>query len=229
MNEMTAPVSGEDDVAWGVQARKEPRWPASLAVLAILILYGTLPSRYTLGPGFLIPLIAGALLVGLTILAPHRTHGESMVQRVGSVALIAIVNVANVISLAFLVDHLLHGSKASGNQLLVSSVQIWLTNILIFALWYWELDRGGPDERTMPHHRRPDFLFPQMTTPHCAASDWSPSFVDYLYLAFTNATAFSPTDTLPLTGWAKLLMMVQSLASLLTVALVAARAVNILT
>lgn len=227
MNETTARASDED-VAWGLTARKEPRWPASLAVLTILVLYGTLPSRYTLGPGFLIPLIAGVLLVVLTIFAPHRTHGESMTQRIGAVALIAIVNVANVISLAFLVDHLLHGHSPNGDQLLTASVQIWLTNILIFALWYWELDRGGPDERTLPHHRRPDFLFPQMSTPHCADPDWSPSFVDYLYLAFTNATAFSPTDTLPLTGWAKLLMMVQSLASLLTVALVAARAVNIL-
>jgi hypothetical protein len=107
-------------------------------------------------------------------------------------------------------------------------VQIWLTNVIVFGLWYWDLDRGGPIERRRIHHRQPDFLFPQMVTPGAAPEPWCPHFVDYLYVSFTNATAFSPTDTMPLTAWAKLLMMVQSLASLLTVVLVAARAVNIL-
>jgi len=98
----------------------------------------------------------------------------------------------------------------------------------VFALWYWELDRGGPDARRRPRHRQPDFLFPQMVTPACAGPRWAPGFVDYLYVSFTNATAFSPTDTMPLTPWAKMLLLLQALASLLTVALVAARAVNIL-
>src|SRR6202035_3904532 len=100
--------------------------------------------------------------------------------------------------------------------------------VLVFALWYWEIDRGGPDERSSPQHRQPDFLFPQMVTPGCASGNWSPGFLDYFYVAFTNAAAFSPTDTMPLTPLAKMLMLVQSAASLLTVALVAGRAVNIL-
>jgi hypothetical protein len=107
-------------------------------------------------------------------------------------------------------------------------MQIWFTNVLAFGLWYWEFDRGGPGSRSHVHHREPDFLFPQMANPDAAPKDWCPSFIDYMYVTFTNATAFSPTDTMPLTQWAKLLMAVQSLASLLTVALVAARAVNIL-
>ena len=105
---------------------------------------------------------------------------------------------------------------------------IWITNVLVFGLWYWELDRGGPVARLEAHRRQPDFLFPQMTAPDATTPDWTPTFLDYLYTSFTNATAFSPTDTMPLTAWAKLLMMVQSLASLLTVSLVISRAVNIL-
>jgi uncharacterized membrane protein len=136
--------------------------------------------------------------------------------------------VANVISLVRLVDLLLNGQVRNGHALIWYAVQIWFTNVLVFGLWYWELDRGGPAERAGTHHREPDFLFPQMANPGCAPPRWNPSFLDYLYVSFTNATAFSPTDTLPLTEWAKVLMMVQSLASLITVALVAARAVNIL-
>ncbi|MBV9547646.1 MAG: hypothetical protein JOY61_25010, partial [Chloroflexi bacterium] len=109
-----------------------------------------------------------------------------------------------------------------------SAMQIWLTNVIVFGLWYWELDRGGPSARVRADHREPDFLFPQMITPAVAPADWYPRFWDYLYVAFTNATAFSPTDTMPLTVVAKSLMTIQSIVSLLTVALVAARAVNIL-
>jgi uncharacterized membrane protein len=101
--------------------------------------------------------------------------------------------------------------------------------VIVFGLWYFELDRGGPTKRHQQDHREPDFLFPQMATPGAGRPDWSPSFLDYLYVSFTNATAFSPTDTMPMTVAAKKLMGVQSVASLLTVALVAARAVNILT
>jgi uncharacterized membrane protein len=139
-----------------------------------------------------------------------------------------MVSLANVASLALLLVTLLNGSQRAGTQLLFAATQIWFTNVLVFALWYWELDRGGPSARMRRNHREPDFLFPQMSTPGAAPAGWTPRFPDYLYVAFTNATAFSPTDTLPLTVWAKLLMLVQSFASLLTVALVAARAVNIL-
>jgi hypothetical protein len=110
----------------------------------------------------------------------------------------------------------------------VWSAQIWLTNVIVFALWYWELDRGGPVARCLPHHRAPDFLFPQMANPDAAPPGWTPSFFDYVYTSFTNAAAFSPTDTMPLSEWAKALFMIQSSASLVTAVLVIARIANIL-
>lgn len=237
MDRLRIQKTRDQEAAWGAPARSEPRWPASLAVLAALVLYISLPNRLQLpfGPHslwpierWLMPILDVALLLPLTLGAPRRRHNEPAWARLAAVALIAVVNLANVISLGLLLDSLLHGSKANGTQLVFAAINIWLTNVLVFALWYWELDRGGPDERSSPHHREPDFLFPQMVTPGCASEDWRPGFVDYLYVAFTNATAFSPTDTMPLTPLAKILMMVQSAASLLTVALVAGRAVNIL-
>jgi uncharacterized membrane protein len=143
------------------------------------------------------------------------------------VAVIALITIANVVSLVDLIHALLYESQVGGRALVYSSLPIWLTNVIVFGLWYWELDRGGPAARQQTRHRRPDFLFPQMSTPG-AAPGWTPDFLDYIYTSFTNATAFSPTDTMPLTAWAKLLMMLQSLASLLTVAVVVSRAVNIL-
>jgi hypothetical protein len=116
----------------------------------------------------------------------------------------------------------------NGRELIVASVGIWLTNVIVFGLWYWELDRGGPYARHREDHPEPDFLFPQMCTPGAGRPDWAPGFTDYLYVSLTNATAFSPTDTMPLTPMAKLLMGGQAIASLLTVAVVASRAVNIL-
>ena len=139
--------------------------------------------------------------------------------RVIGVALIAVISAANVVSLAELIHALLYGTKAGGRSLVYASVPVWLTNVIVFGLWYWKLDRGGPATRQIPEHPRPDFLFPQMSTPG-AAPGWAPDFLDYLYTSFTNATAFSPTDTMPLTAWSKLLMMLQSLASLVTVAVV---------
>ena len=240
------PGTRDKGAAWGTPAHGEPRWPASLAILAALALYITLDVRFQLpfGPSalrpierWLTPIVEMALLVPLSLRAPRRHPNEPKWARLAAVALIGVVNLSNVISLGLLVDALLHGGKAlgfqlgplSGTTLFFSAINIWLTNVIVFALWYWELDRGGPDERSSPQHREPDFLFPQMSTPGCAPQGWRPHFVDYLYVSFTNATAFSPTDTMPLTRWAKLLMLVQSLASLLTIAMVAARAVNILT
>jgi uncharacterized membrane protein len=141
--------------------------------------------------------------------------------------LLAMVAVANFVSLELLVHFLLKGGKANGHQLILSSIVIWLTNVAVFALWYWQLDRGGPDRRARAQDAEVDFLFPQMSEPELGAT-WMPTFVDYLYVSFTNSTAFSPTDTMPLSARAKLLMMGQSLISIITVVLVAARAVNIL-
>jgi hypothetical protein len=223
-------VSSEDlaACAWGVPAKPESRWPATLAVIAAILLYVTLPERLTFGPTWLLPVLEAAVILPLFIDAPRRDASEQLWHRIGSIALIALVNAANLISLALLIRGLLEGTRTEARELIFAAIQIWLTNVIVFGLWYWELDRGGPSARCLHSHREPDFLFPQMTTPAIARPGWYPRFVDYLYVAFTNATAFSPTDTLPLTIWAKLLMAIQSLASLLTVALVAARAVNIL-
>jgi uncharacterized membrane protein len=163
----------------------------------------------------------------LLLANPGQISKESSRLRMISVALIALISAANVVSLIELIHALLYGSRAGGRPLVYASVPIWLTNVIVFGLWYWELDRGGPAQRQLPGHRGPDFLFPQMSTPG-SAPGWTPDFLDYLYTSFTNATAFSPTDTMPLTAWAKVLMMLQSLASLVTVAVVVSRAVNIL-
>lgn len=206
----------------------EARWPASLAILAAILLYAALPDRYTVGPAWLMPAFEGLVLIGLSVTAPRRHPDEARAFRLVAIALIGVVTAVNMFALVQLIDRLLHGSKAEGTQLVLAAMQIWLTNVLVFALWFWELDRGGPGERRRGK-READFAFPQTITPQLASVGWMPSFVDYLYLSFTNAMAFSPTDTMPLSKWSKLLMLAESLASLLTVALVAGRAVNILT
>lgn len=148
--------------------------------------------------------------------------------------LTGFVTLINASSLVSLIAALLaHTASKTGQTLLLDAVNIWLTNVIVFGLWYWSIDRGGPASRGVTRSKDCDFLFPQMQMQTQSTSDtrspaWSPGFVDYLYVAFTNASAFSPTDTMPLSGRAKLLMMVQSSISLLTLALVAARAVNIL-
>jgi uncharacterized membrane protein len=216
------------ELAWGVPAPPRTYWPARIAVLAAIGLYVVLPDRLIPGPRIIIPLLEAVLLVALFLFVPHRTTIDHPARRILAVTLIGILTAANTISLGLLIDHLLMGGVLQGRELIFSSVAIWLTNVIVFALWYWELDRGGPFERHQPWHRDPDFLFPQMATPGAGRPNWAPSFVDYLYVSLTNATAFSPTDTMPLSILAKSLMGVQAIASLLTVAVVAARAVNIL-
>jgi uncharacterized membrane protein len=159
---------------------------------------------------------------------PNPAMQYSPARRHLALTLISVVSLANVVSLALLVHYLLKGGRAGGHALVLSGVVLWVTNVLTFALWYWELDRGGPVARALEDHSRPDFLFTQMTDPQWAPDGWLPGFVDYLYVSFTNATAFSPTDTMPLSRRAKMLMAVQALAALLTIGLVVARAVNIL-
>jgi hypothetical protein len=210
--------------------RSESRWPPALAVVLSTVLYVLLPAHLTLGPRWLMPLLVGALLIPLLAVGPfHTARDVSRGLRWLGITVIAIVNAANIASLALLVRALLTGMpKQSGLELLYSAAAIWFTNILVFALWFWEFDRGGPQVRLNASRRKADFMFPQMYVPQCAPTGWVPVFADYLYLGFTNATAFSPTDTMPLTTWAKALMTIEALISLLTVLLVAARAVNIL-
>jgi uncharacterized membrane protein len=173
--------------------------------------------------------LALVLLAMLLVANPGRISRESSVLRAAGLALIGVLSVANAWSVALLVDWLVtEASGPAAAELLRSGAAIWLINVLVFALWYWELDRGGPAARAAGRRDLPDFQFAQMTEPSLAPPDWEPRFVDYLYLSFTNATAFSPTDVLPLSRWAKLTMMLQSAVSLVTVALVIARAINVL-
>ena len=207
----------------------EARWPATAAVIIAIVLQFTLPERLTLGRTWIVPASEGTLLLVLTILNPGRISSRSVRARTISLVLIAAMTVANIWSAGRLVRGLVKGTEGSDpTKLLTTGAAIWLTNVVVFALWYWEFDRGGPGSRAEAADPHPDFVFPQMQTPELSPHDWQPNFVDYLYLSFTNATAFSPTDTLPFSRWAKLTMMTQSAVSLVTVGLVIARAVNIL-
>lgn len=221
--------------------RHEPRWHASVAVISALALYITLPPRLTIGPIWIAPLLVLVILVPLSILSPRR-HRETLRTRFWGILLIAMVSFFNVVSVLLLIDSFFHPEKHaefSATVLLRYGLQIWLTNIIVFALWFWELDGDGPDARahakTAIEVANADFLFPQMQMAlnsseqfPCIETDWKPQFVDYLYVAFTNATAFSPTDTMPLSRWAKALMSIEALISLITVLIVFARAVSLI-
>ncbi|MGO9434306.1 MAG: hypothetical protein ACLPH3_02965 [Terracidiphilus sp.] len=210
--------------------RLEPRWPAMLALLAVGGLRLALPESLSVGPDWLLITVVGVLLIPS---AWARRRGMDNLNKILGYVLTSIVTVDMVWSLALLIAALpLH--KESPQDLLRSASALWITNILVFASWYWRLDAGGPRARELRGvHTDGAFLFPQMTLNSQAKRDmgeecWSPGFVDYLFLAFNTSTAFSPTDSPVLSSWAKLLMMVQSLISFSTVVLLAARAVNIL-
>ncbi len=216
------------------------RWQARAAVVAGLALYMLLPPKLTFGPVWAAPLLIALLLVPLVAITPTPLHGGKL-PRVLSVALIAILNLLNIVSIALLVADLVgaaHGAhrQVSAIELLRNGALIWTTNIVVFALWFWELDSDGPAGRARYRcamdFNEPDFLFPQMqmdpTRLKGYDGHWKPYFLDYLYLSFTNALAVSPTDTMPLSRWAKMLMLLESLISFITVALILARSVNIL-
>lgn len=186
-----------------------------------------LPRGYTLEPPWLLPGIESLLLVLLLIADPGRVTRESRILRMLGLAVVVAASVATTWSVFNLVRDIITG-QTKGGSLLAHGALIWVTNVIVFALWYWELDRGGPASRANATRTLPDFLFPQMTAPKLARPDWEPQFVDYLYVAFTNSTAFSPTDTMPMTRYAKLSMMFQSAISFGVVVLVIARAVNVL-
>jgi len=216
--------------AWKRPTQGEARWPATAAVVVAIVLQSLVPGRLTLvHPVWLLPALEGLLLVALVVANPHRINRESQVIRVLSLILVAILSLANAFSVARLAVGLVQGTEGeNAGPLLITGGAIWLTNVIIFGLWYWEFDRGGPVARADATRTYPDFQFVQMTSPQLAPPSWEPMFGDYLYLSFTNAAAFSPTDVMPLTRWAKTAMTVQSAVSIVTVALVVARAVNIL-
>jgi hypothetical protein len=201
-----------------------PRWPAFVAMLAAAGVYLALPENLSVGPSWL--LFATVVILLIPILATYR-RGRYKATRILTLVANGFITVAMIASLVLLVrgipEHL-----QTPRALLGSASALWGTNILVFALWYWELDAGGPLTRDQPHALSDSsFLFPQMLGTEEKDSTWKPNFVDYLFLSFNTSTAFSPTDTAVLSRWAKVGTMLQSLISLTIVALLAARAVNI--
>ncbi len=228
-------VAGPDDKlgftpAWKRPTQGEARWQVTVAVAVAVALQFALPDRLILlRPSWLLPAVEGLLLLALLMANPHRINRESRAIRLLGLTFAALISLANAWSVAWLVIGLVNGTEGgSAGPLLVTGGAIWLTNVIVFGLWYWEFDRGGPAARAAATRMYPDFLFAQMTSPNLAPQDWEPAFGDYLYLSFTNAAAFSPTDVLPLSRWAKMGMTTQATVSIVTVALVVARAVNIL-
>ncbi|MGH3744945.1 MAG: hypothetical protein ACRDTP_08815 [Mycobacteriales bacterium] len=218
--------------AWLRETAGEQRIPVLAALVVAMAFQALLPVKFLLVPWWAV-VIPEALLLGVTVAGnPLRLSRESAHLRRASLLLTALITVANGASACLLVRDLVdtHGQRVTNTAatLLVSGASIYATNIVAFGLWYWEFDRGGPFARMHGSNPYPDLLFPQQSVPGVAAADWEPRFFDYLYVSFTNATAFSPTDTMPLSRWAKLLMMVQSAVALVTVGLVVARAVNVL-
>ena len=212
------------------QAKKrEPLWHIELAVVFAIILQLTIAQELTIGPKYLIAVMEVMLLVALRVIAPVTHDIASRIKRLAGLLLTAIISFANITSLILVLQYLIEGNHLTGRQLIFSAFAIYLTNIIIFGLWYWELDGGGHGGRGT-HSPPVDFLFPQMTTPATVTQQphWQPTFMDYLFISITNGTAFSPTDAMPLTHRAKFLMSIQALVSLSTIALVAARAINIL-
>jgi hypothetical protein len=204
-----------------------------LALIAAIVLQGAIPVRYTLVPRW--PLIAMevALLIVLLIINPVRLTRATRVGKVASLVLLAAITVDNTASAVILDYNILTGQVSNNAAVLLGSgAAIFSTNIIVFGIWYWELDRGGPFTRAGVNNTQPrvypDFMFPQMANPDLAPKDWRPTFIDYLYTSVTNVMAFSPTDTMPLSPRAKAMMTLQAVVAVSTLALVIARAVNVL-
>ena len=204
------------------EIQSDPRWPAAVAIAAVALLNMVLPEPLSAGPFWLLLVIVGLLAIPLTLTHWLGRHGLN--QKLG-LATLSVVTAFLVYSVGALIRAMIEHRETPA-KLLVSAAILWFSNILVFASWYWRLDAGGPHQRELRgSHTEGAFLFPQMTQ---GDADWIPGFVDYLFLAFNTSTAFSPTDAPVLSRWAKGMMMVQSAISFSTVALLAARAVNIL-
>jgi hypothetical protein len=217
--------------AWRRKTEGELRWPVTVTLFGAAVLQVAVPDRLVLvRPSWVLPAAEGALMIVLIVANPQRINRQSRFMRTLSLFLGMLLTLANGWSVGRLAVGITKGSLGQdAGQLLITGAVIWLTNVAVFALWYWEFDRGGPAARALNlGNKLPDFQFPQMVSPpEMVPKDWEPIFVDYLYLAFTNATAFSPTDVMPMSRWAKAAMTLQSVISIITLALVISRAVNI--
>jgi hypothetical protein len=213
------------DPTVAAEPSKEPRWPVILAVLAVGGLNTVLPEELSPGPYWLLLVIVCVLLIPTII--SHQT-GRHTLNEVLAHVVLAVVTAAMIWSLTMLIVGL-PSKRETPLILLRSAGALWVANVLVFGSWYWRLDAGGPNQRDRRgKHSEGAFLFPQMVIPGKPQGNWTPQFVDYLFVAFNTSTAFSPTDVPVLSRWAKVMMMVQASISLTTVALIAARAVNIL-
>ena len=212
-------------------ARGESRWPPALTLLVAIVVPLLLPDRFSLGPKWCEPTLLAALLVAHTIADPGRIDRESRATRAIGIGLVAVLVAGSAAQAVVLIAELVGGNQTlnSADALLSSGALIWLNTIIAFTFLYWEIDGGGPVVRAHRGAKYPHLAFAQHTNPDLAPPDWRPLFLDYLYLGLTNATAFSPTDVMPLRHWAKLTMGAQALISLIILGLVVARAVNILT
>jgi len=215
--------------AWRRRTDGEPRLVVTVAVLVAIALQLKVPDKLTLSSTYLLPGIELLMLATLVVFNPRRIERLSRPLRLISLALIGTAGLSNAYSAVALIREIVSGhGTVDASELLSTGAAVYLTNIIVFGLWYWDLDRGGPAARAHGLKEYPDFLFPQMTQTGVSDPEWEPRVTDYLYVSFTNAAAFSPTDTLPLSRWAKLTMMVQSVVALATVSMILARAINIL-
>jgi uncharacterized membrane protein len=210
-------------------AGAEARWPMVGAIVAAMVLTVLLPDDIRLGPTWVLPSIEAVLLVAVIAADPRSVTRRARELRVLSIGLVSVLVVGALWSTALLIDELIHGGAEtnSAGDLLEAGTVVWVSNNIAFALLYWELDGGGAAQRAYRAPAHPDLAFPQQLNPRIGPPGWQPRFVDYLYLSFTNATAFSPTDVMPLVPWAKLAMAVQAVVSLGILGLVIARAVNV--
>ena len=215
--------------SWLRPGDPENRWPVVVAILVAVGIQHSIPAQYTVVPRWPLVIMELLLLVVLLLINPLRLSRQTTIGRWTSLVLTAAITVDNTASAVILAKRILSGEISNDAAVLLGGgAGIFVTNVIAFGIWYWELDRGGPFVRRAGGPPYPDFLFPQMSDPDKARPDWHPKFVDYLYVSFTNVVAFSPTDTMPLARWAKGMMTIQSLVSMTTIALVIARAVNVL-
>jgi uncharacterized membrane protein len=215
--------------AASIIAKAERRWPMALAVVAAILLQVGTPHKGRVAGWWVFPVLEVALLVILLFQDPGRIDRRSRGARRLTIALIAVMTIGTLGGVVVLTYDILTGDpSANATDLLGRGAAIWFTNVIVFSLWYWELDRGGPAERAADSGAPLSFAFPENAMPEFADAGWRPRYPDYLYLAFTNATAFSPTDTLPVRTWAKMTMLLQSAVSLAVAILVVARAINVL-
>ncbi|GAA2087820.1 hypothetical protein GCM10009759_09520 [Kitasatospora saccharophila] len=222
------------------ERRGEARLPAVIATLAAILLYLVLPEQLLFVPRFVLPALEVLLLVPLIAVNPRRMTRQNRLSRIGSLTLVALIGLSNLVSLGLLVNAMVTDRADDGGSLLLAALQVWATGIIVFGLAFWELDRGGPVVRTQADRAElplADFRFSQdenhdaveeVADGSARSSDWVPTLMDYLYVSVTNSTAFSPTDTMPLSTRAKALMAVESIAALITSLLVIAHAVGLL-